>query len=108
MNIFPENFSIGLIVYPKGESGSFGLLRYNGPHGAHVNNLLDPDSHFFGFHIHRAKADNIEKSFSSELYAEVTEHYDSYEEALTHFLKTIKAENANQHFSIQLKLPFLE
>jgi len=62
---FPENFSIGLTVYPNDESGSFCLLRYNGPHGDHVNNLLDSDPHF-GFHIHQATAENIEKGFSNK------------------------------------------
>ena len=101
---FPENFSIGLIVYPNDESGSFCLLRYNGPHGDHVNNLLDPDPHC-GFHIHKATAENIEKGFSSELYATSTESYGSYEEALIHFLETIKAKNADQYFYMQPKLP---
>lgn len=34
---FPENFSVGLNVVPKNEPGSFCVLRYNGPHGEHVN-----------------------------------------------------------------------
>lgn len=101
---FPENFSIGLTVYPKDGSGSFCLLRYNGPHGDHVNNLHDPHPHH-GFHIHEAKAENIEQGFSSELYATSTESYGSYEEALIHFLERIKAENANQHFDMQPKSP---
>ena len=101
---FPENFSIGLTVYPKDGSGSFCLLRYNGPHGDHVNDLLDPHPHF-GFHIHEAKADNIEGGFSSELYAELTDSYGSYEEALIHFLKRINIENADQYFDMQRQLP---
>lgn len=97
---FPENFSIGLIVYPKDESGSFCLLRYNGPHGDHVNDLLDPRPHY-GFHIHKAKAENIAEGFSSELYAELTESYGSYEEALTHFLKRINIINVDQYFKMR-------
>ena len=101
---FPENFSIGLIVYPKDEYGSFCILRYNGPHGDHVNSLLDPHPHF-GFHIHEAKAENIMEGFSSELYAELTKSYGSYEEALLHFLKRINIENADKYFDIHRQLP---
>ncbi len=101
---FPENFSIGLTVYPTDECGSFCLLRYNGPHGDHVNDLLDPHPHF-GFHIHEAKAENIAEGFSSELYAEFTESYGSYEEALIHFLKRINIENADQYFDITRQFP---
>ena len=69
-----------------------------------MNDLLDPHPHF-GFHVHEAKADNIEKGLSSELYATSTECYGSYEEALIHFLKRIKAENAGQYFDMQPKHP---
>ncbi|MFH1096966.1 MAG: hypothetical protein V1749_05665 [Candidatus Desantisbacteria bacterium] len=97
---FHENFSIGLIVYPKDELGSLVLLRYNGPHGEHVNDLSDLHPHF-GFHIHEARAENIEKGVSSEKYAELTESYGSYEEALTHFLKRINVKNASKYFAKQ-------
>ncbi len=105
---FPENFSIGLNVQTEGEK-SFCLLRYNGPHGNHVNNPLDPHPHF-SFHIHKANAENIEKGLSSELYAELTEDYGSYEEALTNFLKRANIENADQHFNqyFNQQLSFLE
>lgn len=105
---FPENFSIGLLVYPKDEPGSFCLLRYNGPHGDHVNDLLDPHPHS-GFHIHSAKAENIAKEFSVELYAESTDSYGSYEEALMHFLKRVNIKDVDQYFKIrQLPFCFLE
>lgn len=100
---FPENFSIGLIVHSKDEYRSFFLLRYNGPHGDHVNDLLDPHPHF-GFHIHEAKAEKIEEGFSPQLHAELTESYGSYEEALLHFLKRINIENAEQYFDIKQQL----
>jgi len=100
---FPENFSIGLAVYPKDEYEKCFLFRCNGPHGDHVNDLLNHDPHF-GFHIHKAKAGDIENGLAPEHYAELTESYGSYEEALTHFLKWIKAENADQYFDIQRQL----
>ena len=40
---FPENFSIGLNFIPRDEPGSFCLLRYNGPHGEHVNTPIEED-----------------------------------------------------------------
>jgi hypothetical protein len=97
---FPENFSIGLVVYPKDESGGLTLLRYNGPHGDHVNDLSDLHPHY-GFHIHEAKAENIEKGFSPELYAELTESYGSYEEAESHFLKRINIKNMYRYFNTE-------
>lgn len=105
---FPENFSIGLNVHPKNEPGSFCVLRYNGPHGDHVSDLLDPHPHF-GHHIHKANAENIEEGLSSELYAELTDSYGSYEEALIHFFKTTNIENIDQYIDItQQFLPFPE
>ena len=97
---FPENFSIGLMVYPKDQSGSFCLLRYNGPHGDHVNDLLDPHPHV-GFHIHEARAESIESGFSPERFAELTDDFGSYEEALIHFLKRTNVINIDQYFDIR-------
>ncbi len=93
---FPENFSIGLNVQMKGEK-SFCLLRCNGPHGDHVNSLLDPVPHY-GFHIHKAKSENMEDDLSPERYAELTDDYGSYEEALLHFLKKVNIVNADEYF----------
>lgn len=97
---FPENFSIGLNVSPKDEPGSFCLLRYNGPHGDHVNDPLNPHPHF-GYHVHSAKAENIEEGLASELFAELTDAYGSYEEALVDFIRRINIQNADMYFDLK-------
>ena len=85
---FPENFSIGLIVQPQDEPGSFCILRYNGKHGEHINRIFDPEPHF-GFHIHKAETTTFEEGLSPELYAELTDSYSSFEEALLKFSEHI-------------------
>jgi len=96
---FPENFSIGLNFIPKDEPGSFCLLRYNGPHGEHVNMLFEDDHPHFGYHIHKAKAELIDEGMLPEKYAEITETYASYKEALYQFLKTTNIQDVDQYFN---------
>lgn len=95
---FPENFSIGLNFVPRDEPGSFCLLRYNGPHGEHVNMPLEDEHPHFGYHIHKAKAEFIDEGMLPEKYAEITKTYASYEEALYHFLKTTNIQDVEQYF----------
>jgi len=95
---FPENFSIGLNFIPRDEPGSFCLIRYNGPHGEHDNAPIEEGHPHFGYHIHNAKAELIETGILPEKYAEITERYASYKEALFQFLKIINIQNAEQYF----------
>lgn len=96
---FPENFSIGLNFIPRYEPGSFCLLRYNGPHGEHVNEPFGEEHPHFGYHIHSAKAELIEAGMLPEKYAEITETYASYKEALFQFIKIINIQDAEQYFN---------
>lgn len=101
---FQENFSIGLEYSPRDERGSFCLLRCNGPHGEFVGSTTT--SHF-RYHIHRAKAENIEGGLRAERSAEATDAYASYTHALLYFLKVINVLNAEEYFQglSQMSLP---
>ena len=53
--MFNENFSFGLVYFPKHEKGSYEIIRCNGPHGEHVQ-----FPHHVHYHIHKATKQNIE------------------------------------------------
>ncbi len=103
---FPENFSIGLNVIPKDEPGSFCVLRYNGPHGEHVNSGFEEEHPHYGHHIHTANAELMEAGTLPEKYAEITETYASYEEALFHFLKMTNIQDADEHLNLRQRSLF--
>jgi hypothetical protein len=94
---FRENFSIGIDFNPKDEPGTFCLMRFNGPHGEHVNDILEPNPHF-GFHIHEARQEMIDAGYSPEKFAAITDTYASYEEALGAFIKKINIIDADKYF----------
>ena len=104
---FPENFSVGLIYDPRDEAGDLTLLRCNGPHGEHDplattgdyrnSPMEDPQPHF-GYHIHRARADVINAGLAPLKFAELTEAYASFPEALHHFLRLINIVAAEAYF----------
>lgn len=104
---FQENFSIGLVYYPKDEKGSVVLLRCNGPHGP---NALAP--HHIGPHIHKATAENITaglKPESGEIITNVP--YATIEDAIQHYVRFINIVPADRqkHFpppNNQPELPF--
>ncbi len=99
---FPENFSIGLSYCPEDGSGNICLIRCNGPHEGFSDNPNEKRQHF-GFHIHTAKADNIEAGLKAEKGAERTHAYASYRDALRWFVKECNIKNADQHFPNELK-----
>ncbi len=103
---FPENFSIGLDYCARDGSGRICLLRCNGPHGEWIDDFHDPRPHF-GYHIHRARAENIEAGFRAERGAEVTKEYASYQEALQHFVRLCHIEEAAKYFP-EIERPFLD
>jgi hypothetical protein len=109
---FPENFSVGIVYEPKDGSGEITLLRCNGQHGI-FNGSFDPDHAHFTFHIHRASEIAIANGFKPEKYAENTEEFASFEEAVQYFVKLINldAADAKRHFpdrTAQDMLPFEE
>jgi hypothetical protein len=102
---FPENFSIGLIYNPRDEPGDLALLRCNGMHGEYDNSPMEDPQPHFGYHIHRAKADVINAGLPPLKFAELTDVYASFPEALQHFLKLANIVNAEAYFSTGNQLP---
>lgn len=92
---FLENFTIGLDYVPKDRGGRLCLLRCNGPHGEHSNNR-NFDAHY-GYHIHKAIAKYINKGLKSDIYAELTEEYATYNDALIFFLKYCNIRGAEKY-----------
>lgn len=94
---FAEDFSIGLQYEPPGE-GSIILLRCNGPHGEFVNRATEPLPPHFGYHIHRAKKENIDEGRRAEAGAEFTTEYATFEGALKVFLRLANIKWTRAHF----------
>lgn len=93
---FPENFSIGLLYFPRDERGRFCLVRYNGPHGPYG---ADGAEHHATSHIHKALADNIAAGKRPEAGARLTTKFaSSYRDALRAFLSDINVPNADELF----------
>ena len=90
---FEENFSVGLIYYPRDIRGDVHLLRCNGPHGPHV--LFN---HHDRFHVHEADPKNLSAGMRAERTAYITKEYATYQDALGYFLKRCNIMNAEQHF----------
>jgi hypothetical protein len=104
---FPENFSIGLRFTPRDGRANIVLLRCNGPHGEFASRLGQPATHF-QFHVHPARASNIEAGARAEKDGEPTDAYGSYSQALHHFLRAVHVINASQYFpqALQLEMNF--
>lgn len=96
---FAENFSIGIVYDPKDGSGDIMLVRCNGPHGGFNDSFKLTHPHW-GYHIHRATEAAIADGFKPEKYAEQTEEYASFEEAVQHFVKLVNLNpvDAKRHF----------
>jgi hypothetical protein len=101
---FHENFSIGLEYLPAEPGGAVCLIRCNGPHegvdGSGPGGTGTPNHHF-GYHVHRARADNLENGLRAERGAEPTKEYGSYAEALRYFLKTCGVQGAEEYFPVE-------
>ncbi len=100
---FPENFSIGLDYVAEEPGGGFCLMRCNGPHEGPAGTGPQPPSHHAGYHVHRARADNLDQGLRAERGAETTKDYGSYGEALRHFLKACNIQSAEAHFKDDLE-----
>jgi hypothetical protein len=90
---FEENFSIGLVYYPRNSRGDIHLLRFNGPHGPHA--LFD---HHDRFHIHQANQADMDSGMKAERTAYITKEYASYQDALGFLLKKCNIINAEEYF----------
>ena len=82
---FPENFSVGLTYESPEEHHSICLLRCNGPHGDHANLPSEPPHHF-RFHLHLARNEAMEAGIRTEFFAEETDSYATFEEAVVYFV----------------------
>ncbi|MEK6674045.1 MAG: hypothetical protein AABZ47_00150 [Planctomycetota bacterium] len=69
---------LGLLV-PK-TNQVFRLMRFNGKSHEHTNKI--EGTRFYDFHIHRATERYQKDGYDEESYAEVTDRYSSFEEAL--------------------------
>ena len=94
---FNENFSIGLRFIPDDDPSSIVLLRFNGKHGEHTDDLISPHPHY-NYHIHQTTQASIDSGYSPEKYATVTDKYASYEQAMTFFIKKVRITNHAQYF----------
>lgn len=90
------DFSI--ILRYRDETGLwYNLVRYNGKH-RHTNHLEKEKLN--GFHIHKATQRYQEKGLRIESYAELTEKYSSYQEALTAFLSDLNFKHTDGSSSL--------
>jgi hypothetical protein len=92
---FPENFSVGLNYTAHDERGEITLIRCNGKHGD-FNKGFDPDHPHFAFHIHRATEKALNDGFAAERYAEKTDAFASYEEAVQYFVDAVNLNREDQ------------
>lgn len=95
---FIENFSIGLRYFTGDSSvGSITLVRYNGPHGEYSRH---PDGHFAAPHIHRISWEEMDSGSyePQERHREITDRYETFEQALSVFFADIAADGFESHF----------
>ena len=81
---FYENFSLGLVYYPRDEKGTIVLLRVNGAHGPNENM-----PHHEGAHVHMATADRINAGLKPEGKIETGVPYATIEDAIQYYVKRI-------------------
>ncbi len=95
---FIENFSLGLKFRPNDRrTQEFVIIRYNGPHGEVSRHQ---DGHYDKPHIHRITATEI-SSGSTQPRAkqrEITDRYQTYEQAIGAFFEEVSVENYGQYF----------
>ena len=94
---FEENFTIGLNYIPREGGSQICLVRCNGPHGEHINDWYSGIPHY-GYHIHKATAENINAGLKPEKFAVITTEYATYEEALLFFLKRCNIKDGERYF----------
>ncbi len=97
-SFFLENFSIGLRYQTNDRMlGSVTLVRYNGSHG---ETGRSQDGHYAEPHIHRITAEEIESGSiqPQEIHREITDRYNTLEEALSIFFFDVGVINYSDHF----------
>lgn len=97
-NEFIENYSIGLRYQSNNkELGTVTLVRYNGPHGETSHHK---DGHYNKPHIHRITAAGLASgnSMPQENNREITERYNTLEQAIDVFFTDIGVTNHLDYF----------
>jgi len=91
---FQENFSIGLIFYPREEKGRFCLLRCNGLHGEHIS-----APHHSYCHQHTVDADDLNNGIKVERYISRV-GYATVEDAIQYYIRHInlRVEDRQKYF----------
>ena len=97
---FVENFSIGLHCKPSAHPRRITLVRYNGPHGE-VSRA--PDGHYAAPHIHRITQEELAKGSAEpqEKLRELTDRYNTFEQALPVFFSDVGVSNYDKYFAEQ-------
>lgn len=97
---FVENFSIGLRCKTSAHPREITLIRYNGPHGEVSR---DQDGHYAVYHIHRITQEELAKGSVEppEMRRELTDRYNTFEEALLVFFSDIGVSNYDEYFDKQ-------
>ena len=95
---FIENFSIGLRYLTDNPAVPIiTLVRYNGAHG---ESSRQPDGHYATPHIHRITATEVASGSGQpqERRREITDRYNTFEQALAVFFADIGVGNYQTHF----------
>ena len=87
---YPMDFSCGLELIPENREQGFRLRRYNGKSHFHTNQL-ERDT-FQDFHIHIATEKYQHSRYKDDHYAERTDRYGEFKEALECLFKDCKIE----------------
>ena len=98
---FVENFSIGLHCKASAHPKGITLIRYNGPHG---ESSRDPDGHYAAPHIHRITQEESAKGSvePQEKHRELTDRYNTFEQALPVFFSDVGVSNYDKYFAEQM------
>ena len=87
---FVENFSIMLEYFDLELEKDIKLIRFNGPHQSiHRNTVINDETWSSKSHIHIATQEAIEAGQRAENFAEITEEYQVFEEALILFWQRV-------------------
>lgn len=99
-----ENFTVGLIFHPE-DGDSKIIVRYNGNHGRHTNQINKEIVD--GFHIHKLTKEALDLGIKGENQAIHTTNYASARDALFCFFKDLNIINFQDYFPELLQTTLL-
>lgn len=103
-----ENFSIGLRYHTNDQKiPAITLVRYNGPHGEYSRHL---DGHYAKPHIHRITEQELKGGYiqPQEKHREITNRYQTFDEALITFFNDVNVLNYKDYFTSQRQLAIFD